>query len=137
MHRHDRFRPLGDPALDVGRIEIEGHRIDVREDRGRAAPHDRLGGRVERERGADHLVAGADLHRVEDDHEGVRAVRDADRLRHAEVRGGLLLEGSELGAADELAGVEDGAEAPLQLGDQGLVLRANVNERNRLHVASV
>ena len=54
---HDRLRPRGDPALDVLGIEVQRHRIDVREDRRRAGAGDRLGGRVEGERGADHLVA--------------------------------------------------------------------------------
>ena len=74
-------------------IEVERDRIDVREHRRRATPGDRLGGRIERERGADDLVAGADLERVEHEHERVGAVRDADRLLDAEVGGRLLLEG--------------------------------------------
>ena len=138
MHGHDRLRPTRDPALDVGRIDVERHRVDVREDGGRAAPRDCLRSGVEREGRADHLVAGSDLHRVEDEHERVGAVRDADRLRDAEVGGGLILERLEVRALDQPGRiVENGTEARLELGDQGLVLRANVNERNRLHVASV
>ena len=81
VHGHDRLRPLRDAALDVGRVEVERDGIDVGEDRRRAAPRDRLGGRVERERRADHLVARADPERVEHEHERVGAVRDADRTR--------------------------------------------------------
>ena len=57
VHRHDRLRPRGDPRRDVVRIEVERDRVDVREHRRRADAGDRLGGGVERERRADHLVA--------------------------------------------------------------------------------
>ena len=83
---------------DVLGIDVQRHRVDVGEHRSRAAPGDRLGGRVERERRADHLVARPDLHRVEHEHERVGAVRDADRLLRAEVRGRLLLERVEVRA---------------------------------------
>ena len=86
VHRHDRPRPRRDPRGDVLGVEVAGRRVDVGEDGRGAAPRDRLGGRVEREGRADHLVAGADAHRVEHEHERVGAVRDADRLRDAEVR---------------------------------------------------
>ncbi len=54
----------------------------------------------------------------------------------AEVRGRLLLERVEVRAADELAAVEHLAEARLELGNQRLVLRMDVNERDR-HGASL
>ena len=90
-------------ALDVGRVEVQRRRVDVGEDGRRADARDRLGGRVERERGADHLVAGADPDRVEHEHDRVGAVRDADRLLDAEVLGRLALEALDLGAEDEAA----------------------------------
>ena len=77
-------------ASSTSRLSVDG--VDVGEDRSRAAPHDRLGRRVEREGRADHLVAGADAERVEREDERIGAVRDADRPLHAEVGGGLLLE---------------------------------------------
>ena len=89
VHRHDRLRPRRDPRGDVLRIEVQRHRVDVGEDRRRADAGDRLGGRVERERRADHLVAAPDPERLEREDERVGAVRDADRVRHAEERGGL------------------------------------------------
>ena len=122
-----------DRALDLGRIEVQRGRVDVGEDRRRAAARDRLGGREERERRADDLVAGADLERVEREHERVRAVGDADRLLDAEVLGGLALERLDLGAEDEAAAVEGAGERLLELRDEGRVLRLDVNERNRLH----
>ena len=84
MHRQDGLRPLGDLPLHVRRIEVQGDRVDVDEDGRRLAPRDRLGGRVERERRADHLVAATDAEGVEDDDDRVRPVGDADRLGHVE-----------------------------------------------------
>ena len=81
VHGHDRARPRRDPRGDVLGVEVERRRVDVGEDRRRAAPRDRLGRRVERERRADHLVAGADAERVEHEHDRVGAVGDADRVR--------------------------------------------------------
>ena len=86
---------------DVLGVEVERRRVDVGEHRRRAAAGDRLGGRVEGERGADHLVARADPHRVEREHERVGAVRDADGARHAEVPGRLALEGLDVRPEDE------------------------------------
>ena len=89
VHRHDRLRPRRDARGDVVGIEVERDRVDVGEHRRRAGAGDRLRRRVERERRADHLVAGADPHRLEREHERVGAVRDADRVRHAEIGGRL------------------------------------------------
>ena len=124
----DRLRPRRDPRGDVLRVEVERDRVDVGEDRRRADPGDRLGGRVERERRADHLVAATDSHCLEREDERVRAVRDADRVRDAEVGGRLALERLDLGPEDEAAGLEDGREALLELGDQRRVLRLHVDE---------
>ena len=89
MDRHDRLRLLGDHGLDLARVEVQRRRVDVGEDRRGAAARDRLGGREERERRADHLVAGADAERVEREHERVGAVGDADRVLDGEVLGRL------------------------------------------------
>ena len=110
------------------RLSVTG--IDVGEDGSRAGPGDRLGRRVERERGADHLVTGADPHRLERENERVGAVRDADRVRHVEVGGRLALERLDLGAEDEAARLEDLGEALLELRDQRRVLRLDVDERD-------
>ena len=130
VHRHDRLRPRRDARGDVGGVEVEADRIDVGEDGGRAGPGDRLGGRVERERRADHLVPGADAHRLEREHERVGAVGDADRVGHAEIGGRLVLERLDLGAEDEAARLENLREALLELRDQRRVLRLDVDERN-------
>ncbi len=127
---HDRLRPVGDACGDVVGVEVERRRVDVREHRRRAAPGDRLRGRIERERGADHLVAGADLEGVEDEHERVGAVRDPDRPLHAEVGGRLLLERRDVRPADERSRGEHLLEPRPQLLDQWRVLRLDVNERD-------
>ena len=64
---------LGGDAVRVG--------IDVAEHGRRAGRRDRLGGRVERERRHDDLVAGPDAHRPQRDRQRVGAVGHADRLR--------------------------------------------------------
>ena len=130
VHRHDRLRPRRDAGCDVGRIEVQRDRVDVGEHRGRARAGDRLGGRVERERRADHLVAGADAHRLEREHERVGAVGDADRMGHVEVRRRLALERLDLGPEDEATRLEDLAETLFELRDERRVLRLDVDERN-------
>ncbi len=135
VHRHDRLRPGRDPRGDVLRIEVERRRIDVGEHRRRADPRDRLGRRVERERGADDLVAASDLERLEREDERVGAVRDADRVRHSEERRGLVLERLDLRPEDEASGLEDCGEALLELGDQRRVLRLHVDEWDLLRHA--
>ena len=137
MDGHDRLRPGRDPLHDVGRVEVQRRRVDVREHRRRTAANDRFGRRVEREGRADDLVTGPDPHRVEDEHQRVRPVRDADRLRNAEVAGGLVLERIHVRAEDELPRLEDALELVEQLGDQRRVLRADVNQRDRGHAGQV
>ena len=83
------------------RFIVDG--VDVGEDRRRAATRDRLRRRVERERGADHLVARADPERVEHEHDRVGAVGDADRIVDAEIVGRLPLERGDVGPENELA----------------------------------
>ena len=127
---HDRARLLGHARGHVLGIEVERLGVDVREDRRRAAPGDRLGGRVEREGRADDLVAGADSHRLEHEQQRVRPVGDADPVLDAEVVRGLLLEGLDVRAEDEPPVLEDGGDALLQLGQEWLVLRLDVDQRD-------
>ena len=105
-------------------------RVDIREHRDRADTRDRLRGRVERERRADHLVAGTNPHRLERQHERVRPVGHPDRVRHAEILGCLALERVDLGTEDEPPRLEHRREALLQLRDQRRVLRLDVDERD-------
>ena len=76
-------------------IEVERRLVDVGEDGCGADASDCLSRRVEREGRADDLVPGADLERTQHEHDRIGAVGDADRMRHAEVGGGLLLEAHE------------------------------------------
>ena len=115
---------------DVLRVDVERRRVDVREHRRRADAGDRLRGRVEREGRADHLVAAPDAHRLEREDERVGPVRDAERVRYAEVRGRLALEGLDLGPEDEAARLEDLCEPLLELRDERRVLRLDVDERD-------
>ena len=101
VHGHDRLRPRRDPRGHVLGVEVQRGRVDVGEDGRRADACDRLGRRVERERGADDLVAAPDSERLEREDERVGAVRDADRMRDAEKRGRLVLERLDLGPEDE------------------------------------
>ena len=133
MHRHDRPRPRGDPRGDVLGVEVEGRGIDLGEHGSGATAGDRLGRGEEREGGADHLVAWADLHRVHHQHERIGAVRDTDRLRDAEIGGGLGLEGGDVRPEHEPPLVQHLGEGLLELGDQWCVLGLDVNERNLRH----
>ena len=103
-------------------------RIDVREHRGCARASDCLCRGVERECRADHLVSTADLEGLQRDDECVGAVRDADRVRDSEERCRLSLESLDLRPEDEAAGLENGREARLELGDQWRVLCLDVDE---------
>ena len=135
MHGHDRLRARRDARSDVLGIEVQGLRVDVGEHGRRADAGDRLGGRVERERGADHLVSATDLQRLEGEDERVRAVRHADGMRNTEEGGGLVLEGLHLRAEDEPPRLEDGGEPLLELVDERRVLRLRVHEWDRLRHA--
>jgi hypothetical protein len=137
VDRHDRARPGRDSRRDVLGVEIQRRAVDFREDGCRASPSDRLGGGVESERRADHLVAGADSHRIEDENDRIGAVRHADRYRYAEISCGLLLEGSDVRPEDEDARLEHVVHGAPQLGKQGRVLRLDVNERDLRHVAKL
>ena len=127
------FRAPRDAACDVVWIEVHRRGVDVREDRCCAPARDRLGGGVEGERRTDDFVARSDAERVHDEHQGVRAVRHADGLAHAEVAGGLALERADVRAQDELATREHALDHLAHAGQERLVLRLYVNQRDRRH----
>ena len=66
-------RPLGDLVFHLVRIDIEGGRIDVREDRPSAQPADGADRGEERESGQDDLVVGTHTQSGEGQQQGVRA----------------------------------------------------------------
>ena len=127
-----------DPARDVvgSRFSVAGS-MSAKTGRG-ADARDRLGRRVEGEGGADRpRRRRRSRMRVEDEHDRVGAVRDADRLLDAEVLGSLALEPLDLGAEDEAPALERAREGRLQLRDERRVLRLDVNVRNRPRDAMV
>src|SRR5262249_20829366 len=94
-------------------------------------------GRIEGESGTDHLVAGPNAERVEDEHERVGPVRDAHGLADAEVRGRLALERRDVGAEDEIGALEHAVDRRTDAREQRLVLRLYVNQRDRTHGSTV
>jgi hypothetical protein len=116
-------------AHSLGR-DAEGLRVDVAEDGPRAGRRDRLGRRVEGERGNDDLVAGPDAEREQRQGDGVGPVRDADRVRHAEVAGPLLLERGDLRPEDEPPAVDDLRDARGDLVAQRRERCAGVEQRD-------
>ena len=119
MHWKYRLRPRGDLALHIHRIQVQRDGVDVDEDGCRLAAGDRLGGRVERERRTDHLVAAAAAEGIEDDDDRVRPVGDADRLRHTEKVGGLALERRDVGPKTNCPFSSTSAKACLSCGISG------------------
>ena len=94
VDRADGLRAGRDAPLDVLRVDARVlARDDLREHRRRAAVQGRGGGRGERERRHDHLVARADPRGEVGEVQRRRAARDGDRVARAEVLGELLLEG--------------------------------------------
>ena len=66
MDHDDRPCALGDRGLDRALVDVERVGSDVDEDRHGAAKDEGVGGRDERERGHDHLVAGSEPAQVAD-----------------------------------------------------------------------
>src|SRR5690606_29696473 len=130
----DRAQPraaLGGGARRRG-IEAVGGRVDVGEDRAGAEPRDRPRRREEREGRADHLVAGADAERLQREQQRVGARGAADRPARLDERGQLVLEGRDLLAEHERLALEDAIDRRADLLAQGGVLRAQVEEGDRL-----
>ena len=121
--------------LDVGRVEVQ--RPGSMSAKTGVAPTRAIASAVAKNVNAGQITSspGADLERVEDEHDRVGAVRDADRLGHAEVLGRLLLERLDVRPEDELAVLEHLGEGLLELRDERRVLRLDVNERNRRHAS--
>ena len=110
MDGEDRLRARGDPSGDVLGVEIHRRGVDVCEDGRRSAPRDRFRSCIERERRADHLVAGSDPERIHDEHERVGPVGDADRLLYAEIVRRLALERGHVRPEDERTALQDAVD---------------------------
>jgi len=124
MDRHHGLGSRGDRGLEAMRIEVVGARIDVHEHRRRAVVGDGAGGREERVGRRDDLVAGADAERPHGHEQRIRARGAGHRVRRLGVARDLLLERRYLGPADEIAALHDAAHGVIDLGADGVVLRA-------------
>ena len=112
VHRHDRLRALGDRALGRGGVEVVGQRVDVGEDRRRAALPDRVGRGDERQRRHDDLVAGADAGDVEREVQRGGAVGRRHGVGRADALGEGRLELGDPRALGDPAGGDDRRRRP-------------------------
>src|SRR5271166_2869677 len=83
IDRHDRPRPAGDPARDIGGIDVVGSRVDLGENRYCADVADDVDRSDESERRYDHLVAGTDTPCVQHQEGPGCPARDPDRMLRA------------------------------------------------------
>ncbi len=130
VHRHHRPGARGDPALHLGRIQVERVGPHVREHRRAAPVEHRVGGGREGERRGDHLVAGPDAGREDGrvQRGGPGGDRDAARRAHAG-RDRLLEPGDGRAGGHPAAG-----QARHHRGDVGLVDRvAPVRQHRGAH----
>ena len=118
MDRDDGPGARRDRRFQQRHIHEQGLRIDVDEAGQGAAADDRLGGRRERVRDRDHLIACANPDGAESQFQRVGAVGTGNRLAHAAVVGELRLEPRDLVPQDEIRGGEDAIDGRLQLGSQ-------------------
>jgi len=111
VHGNYRLGARRDAALDSGRIQIEALGARIHEHRNRAHPRHATGGGEERERRADHFVAGpyAERHQGNQNCVGARGYANAETgTGH---RGGRGFEPLHLGAENELAGTQYALES--------------------------
>ncbi len=130
VRRADRGGPRRQVPLDVGRIERQGVRPAVAEDRDQAVPHQRLRGGREREGGHDDLGARRQLERLGGQHEPRGARRHRDRLARAGLPADLLLEGASDPSRRDLALVPAGTNELLELAE---LRQGRANDRHQLH----
>ena len=135
VHRHDRAGTRADLPGGVREVDVEGVRVDVDPDRGRAEAGHGTCRSKEGEGRQEDLVPFADIERHEREQERVGTGGDPEGMLHAEERGAVLLKGLEARAHDEHVRAEDIAEGALKLGLEGAVLRAEIKERDVRHGA--
>jgi len=90
--------------LHFYRIDIQGHRVDICEHRGRTGMDDGIDGGAERHRRGDHLVALPQSCSDNAEVQGGRARIDGDRMRRILVLSDVLLELRHLRTRAEPAG---------------------------------
>ena len=126
--RHDRLGALRDGRLDLGRVHVPGLGVDVDKDRGGTEERNHLGGRDPGVGDRDDFVAGADTERHEGNEEGVGPARNADAMLDADVAGEALLELSNLWTENVTPVIENGSNAPVELGTDPGLLGLEINE---------
>ena len=92
VHRQQRPRALGHRGGRRLRVEVQRHRVDVREDRPRALVQRGIRRGDEREGARDDLVAALDADRAQREVQPGRPARDRARVRRADARGERPLE---------------------------------------------
>ncbi len=115
------LRARSDCRLDGRRVQVQGVRIDVHEDRPRTFVEDAVRRSDKRERRRDRLVPGAETRSPDAEVESSRAARHRDNARRADALRECLLEAIDHGAEREPPGaqhLED--ELLLPLSEQGL-----------------
>ena len=120
VHAEDGLGALGDGGLQARRVQVEGVRLDVHEDRGGAAVADAVGGGDEGVADGDDLVARLDADRQQRQVQGRGAARNRAGVGGADQGGEGLLELRDPGALADPAGAQGlGGGLDLFLADVG------------------
>ena len=121
---------LGDAALQVRRVDLEGARIDIDEHR-RGTQHQRhLGRRGVGEGRQEHRIARPDALRHEGDLDRIGAGTHRHAVPGAAEPRQFGLQFGHLGAEDELAVRQHAIQPPAQFARDARLLRLQVEERN-------
>ena len=129
VDRHHRAGATGHRGLRRRGVEVERHRVDVREHGAGALVEHRVGRGDERERRRDDLAVLLDADGAQRQVQPRGAGRDGAGVRRAHARGERLLEGGHARPEREVPGAQD-------LGDRGLLLGAEDRPRERDHEAA-
>ena len=131
MHRHDGLCARRDGGLDAGGVDVIACKRGLDQHGGRPGVADGQHRRNKGVGGGDDLIARADAHRLEDQHQRVQSVAAADAVPDAAVGGKCLFKGGILAAADVPAVVQHAGKRPAQLGIQLPLHRAERDKRHR------
>ena len=118
MHRDHKLGLVRHPPDSVFDIDVEGPRVDVTENRPRAAILNDIGGGYPGEARDNDLITRPDLHCRKRQMQRGRATRGGERMVHVMQLGERLLECSDLGPLGQPAGLK-------HLGDSRCLFRAH------------
>ena len=121
-------------AFQACRIDVEGVRLDVGENRRRTEQRDLLRRRMECEGRTDHGIAGADLPRQQHQQQGVSATGASDDVLGAAECRKVGFESANFRALNELAMREHTADSVVDRTAQTAALSGNIDKRNGLVV---